>query len=90
MSERNQLTIESTKLKIKAAQNPSTVKPSTRYAASIITATLITSVKSPKVMIVMGRANNLSIGFKRVFSIPKMIEAMRAIINDATSTPGVI
>lgn len=70
-----------------AGQNPVTSKPSTIFEASIIKRALITKEKSPKVMIVSGRARIFTTGLIKIFIIPKTI-AKTIEPKRVTVTPG--
>jgi hypothetical protein len=68
---RNELIIDKTILNMKAHQNPSTLKPGTKFAARRITNASITNVNKPKVRIVIGSARIRRTGFIKALMIPK-------------------
>ena len=65
-------------LNIRAHQNPSTLKPGTRFAARIITNALITKVNKPKVRMLIGSVRIRRMGLRTAFIIPKTTAATRA------------
>ena len=71
--------IDKTILNIRAHQNPSTLNPGTRFAASKITTALITNVNKPKVIIFIGRVRIRSMGLINALMIPKTTAATRAV-----------
>ena len=54
------------------------------FAANRIITALITKVKSPKVIKLMGRVKIRRIGFRTAFTIPKTKAAIRAAVKFAT------
>ena len=52
-----------------ASQNPSTLKPGTKFDTKRIIRALITKVKSPIVMMLIGRVKSVITGVKNVFTI---------------------
>lgn len=82
--------IDNTKLRIKAHRNPSTLNPGTKFAAKRIKNAFITNVKSPSVIMLIGKVNSSRIGFKIALIIPITRAAMRAAVKLCTCTPGKI
>ena len=58
---------DSKRLKAKAHQKPSTLKPGTNHAAKRIIIALITNKKMPNENTVIGRVNKISSGFTKMF-----------------------
>lgn len=65
-------------LNISAHQNPSTLNPWTKFAASKIISALITNVKSPKVKMLIGSVRIRSMGLRTAFITPKTSATTRA------------
>lgn len=70
-----------------ADQKPDTPKLGTIFEAKIINAAFITREKIPRVSIVRGNAINFTIGFIKIFIIPRTIDKITALII-VTVTPG--
>ncbi len=79
---------DSKTLKIKADQNPDTLKPSTKLPAIKIITALITNRKRPKVKIVAGNVNNINSGFTVIRNNPKTTATHIAELSLPTETPG--
>ena len=75
-------------LKRIADQKLSTINPGTIWAARRIKSAFITSAKSPKVIMVMGRVKIRRIGLKIALIIPKTTARIRAVIKLLTWIPG--
>ena len=70
---------ESTSEPSSPARKPSTVKPSINEAAKINKNVLITTIKSPKVSMVIGNVSNTKSGRTNTFSKPSTNAAMIAV-----------
>ena len=82
------VTIDTIRLNNSAHQKPSTSKPGTRRAVSKTSAALITNVKRPSVMILIGSVRIIRIGFKNTFISPKTRAASKAVLSPTTVMPG--
>lgn len=71
-------------LNMRAHQNPSTLKPGTKFAARRITTALITNVNNPKVKIVIGSVRIRRMGFMNALITPKTTAATRAAVKLTT------
>ena len=71
-------------LKNNAVQNPSTVKPLTKWSQSRIIAALITNKNNPNVKIVTGKVKRTKIGFTKKFNNPRTIATIKAVVNSST------
>ena len=71
-----------------ADRKPSTAKPGTIDAASMTRRPLITSTKSPRVMIEIGNVSMTSIGRRKTFITPSTTATINAATNPSTCTPG--
>lgn len=80
--------IARTKLRINAHKKPLTVKPGTIFAVNKINKALITKVKRPRVIIFIGKVRITRIGLRTALAIPKTSAAAKAVVRDATCTPG--
>ncbi len=73
----------------KAVQKPETLKFGTIFDAKIINNAFIIKEKRPRVIIVSGRATNLTRGFIKIFITPKTT-AKTTDPKSVTVTPGTI
>jgi hypothetical protein len=64
--------------------------PLTMWDASMSIRALITSKNNPNVNIVIGKVNNINIGFTNKFIIPKTAATITATRKSATFIPGKI
>jgi len=87
---KKKLIIARTKLKRRAHQNPLTANPETIFAVRRIRPALITKVKSPRVIIFIGRVRMTKMGFIIALIIPRTIATAIAVVKLATETPGKI
>ena len=71
-------------LKNRAIQNESTANPSTILAHNKTIKVLITSRKSPKVMMVKGNVSNTIKGLTNRLRSPKTIATIKALVKPAT------
>lgn len=78
-----QLHIESNMEAHKAGKKPCKCTPGTIENANFSTSVLITKENKPKVIIVIGKEKNLSIGFSVAFKNPSTIDNMISEGNDA-------
>jgi hypothetical protein len=82
--------METATLKSIAAQNPETANFPTTAEARRTRSALITSVKSPKVSILMGKVMMIRNGFSRTLTMPRTRATQRAVKNPSTVIPGTI
>lgn len=82
-----ELTIERTRLNRSAHQKFATVKPAISELANIIRAAFITSVKSPRVIMVIGIVRSRIRGFMNVLIRPRTNATIRADKRSDTVTP---
>jgi hypothetical protein len=75
-------------LKSNAHQKPSTTNPGTILPISMMINALMTSKKSPSVMIVTGMVRKISTGLIKVLRIAKAIATMIAVAKFSIFTPG--
>ena len=68
--------------------NPSTLNPGTILSVKRIKIALIATVKSPKVIKVMGRVRIRRIGLRTAFTIPITKAVAKAEVKLSTWTPG--
>lgn len=71
-----------------AGIQPESISPGTKYETINNITASITKVKSPKVIIVIGAVINDNTGFIKVLTIPKTMEAKRAVVKLSTLNPG--
>jgi len=83
-----ELISDKTILKIRAHQNPSTLKPGTIELASKIRSAFMTKVNKPKVRMVRGRVRRIRRGFISKLIMPKTTAVTSAAVKFATWTPG--
>ena len=81
------VTIESSRLKSSAHQNPSTLNPFMKLSASNIIRALMTKRNNPNVIMVMGRVSNMSTGFKIAFKIASTTATTIAVQKVSIVTP---
>ena len=79
---------DNSKLNNKAYQKPETLNPSISLSQIKIITALITSRKSPKVIIVKGIVRKTNMGFKNVFNIAKTTATIKAVVKPSTTIPG--
>jgi len=79
---------ETIRLNSKAETQPSTEKPGTIYSARKIIRILITSRKSPKVIIVIGIVKATRMGFKKAFKRANTKATITAVFASEIVTPG--
>jgi len=73
---------------INAGINPSNENPEMKVDTNHKSSALTTNMKSPNVMIVIGREKKSSIGRIKMFRKPKIIATIIAIYTLETKTPG--
>ena len=73
---------------IRAGTNPAMVKPGTNLATIKISIALITKVNRPKVITFMGSVRITMIGLMTALIIPRTRATTKAVVNEATDTPG--
>jgi hypothetical protein len=75
-------------LNSKAVKNPLTVKPSTKFPASIIIIALITNKNNPKETMVAGKVKKISSGRTNMFNNEITIATHIEVTKLATLIPG--
>ena len=71
-------------LKIKAVKNVSTLNPPTIFVHNKIISAFMTNKNNPKVRIVTGKVSITNIGLINIFSNPRTMATINAVVNPAT------